>query len=160
MCGSRKPTQPKSQGKMVEREVAGPWERIAIDVLSGFNTSKNGNKLLLVVMDEFTKWPKVIALKDQRASTIARALVNEVFYRYGLPRVVHSDKGSNLGLSEIQKNVCNLLNVSRSFSSAGHPQGNGQVERFNRFLVAGLYCLINKAQNDWDVQLPALLFSY
>jgi hypothetical protein len=79
MCGSRKPPQPKSQGKMVEQEVAGPWERIAIDVLSGFNTSKNGNKLLLVVMDEFTKWPEVIALKDQKASTIARALVNEAF---------------------------------------------------------------------------------
>jgi hypothetical protein len=57
-------------------------------------------------------------------------------------------------------NVCDLLGISRSFSSPGHPEGNGQVERFNRFLVAGLYCLMNKKQNDWDTQLPALLFAY
>jgi hypothetical protein len=73
---------------------------------------------------------------------------------------MHSDKASNLGMSHICKNVCDLLGISRSFSSAGHPEGNGQVERFNRFLVAGLYCLMNKKQNDWDTQLPALLFAY
>jgi hypothetical protein len=34
------------------------------------------------------------------------------------------------------------------------------VERFNRFLVAGLYCLMNREQDDWDRQIPALLFAY
>jgi len=159
-CDSRKPPRPMQQGKMVLRPLAGPWERIAIDVLSGFNTSKQGNTLLLVVMDEFTKWPEVIPLKNQKAETIAEALVQHVFYRYGLPQVIHSDKATNLGLSHVCKNVCDLLGISRSFSSAGHPEGNGQVERFNRFLVAGLYCLMNKKQNDWDTQLPGLLFAY
>jgi transposase InsO family protein len=159
-CDSRKPPRPMQQGKMVLRPLAGPWERIAIDVLSGFNTSKQGNTLLLVVMDEFTKWPEVIPLKNQKAETIAEALVQHVFYRYGLPQVIHSDKATNLGLSHICKNVCDLLGISRSFSSAGHPEGNAQVERFNRFLVAGLYCLMNKKQNDWDTQLPGLLFAY
>jgi len=159
-CDSRKPPRPVQQGKMVLRPLAGPWQRIAIDVLSGFNTSKNGNTLLLVVMDEFTKWPEVIPLKNQKAETIAEALVQHIFYRFGLPQVIHSDKASNLGLSNICKNVCDLLGISRSFSSAGHPEGNGQVERFNRFLVAGLYCLMNKKQNDWDAQLPGLLFAY
>ena len=159
-CDSRKPPRPTKQGKMKLRPLAGPWERIAIDVLSGFNTTKNGNTLLLVVMDEYTKWPEVIPLKNQKASTIAEALVQHVFYRFGLPHVIHSDKAKNLGLSKICMNVCDLLGISRSFSSPGHPEGNGQVERFNRFLVAGLYCLMNKKQNDWDTQLPALLFAY
>jgi hypothetical protein len=159
-CDSRKPPRPNQQGKMVLRPLAGPWERIAIDVLSGFNTSKQGNTLLLVVMDEFTKWPEVIPLRNQKAETIAEALVQHVFYRFGIPQVIHSDKATNLGLSHICKNVCDLLGISRSFSSAGHPEGNGQVERFNRFLVAGLYCLMNKKQNDWDTQLPGLLFAY
>jgi transposase InsO family protein len=142
------------------RPLAGPWQRIAIDVLSGFNTSKKGNTLLLVVMDEYSKWPEVIPLRNQKAETIAEALVQNIFYRFGIPQVMHSDKASNLGMSHICKNVCDLLGISRSFSSAGHPEGNGQVERFNRFLVAGLYCLMNQKQNDWDTQLPALLFAY
>jgi transposase InsO family protein len=145
---------------MVLRELAGPWQRIAIDVLSGFNKSKNGNNLLLVVMDEYTKWPEVIPLKDQKSETIAEALVQHVFYRHGLPVVIHSDQAKNLGLSAIQANVCDLLGISRSFSSPYHPEGNGMVERFNRFLVAGLYCLMNREQDDWDRQVPALLFAY
>jgi transposase InsO family protein len=145
---------------MVLRELAGPWQRIAIDVLSGFNKSKSGNTLLLVVMDEYTKWPEVIPLKDQKSETIAEALVQHVFYRHGLPLVIHSDRGKNLGLSAIQANVCDLLGIARSFSSPYHPEGNGMVERFNRFLVAGLYCLMNREQDDWDRQIPALLFAY
>ena len=159
-CDSRKPPRPTRQGKMELRPLAGPWQRIAIDVLSGFNTSKKGNTLLLVVMDEYSKWPEVIPLRNQKAETIAEALVQNIFYRFGIPQVMHSDKASNLGMSHICKNVCDLLGISRSFSSAGHPEGNGQVERFNRFLVAGLYCLMNQKQNDWDTQLPALLFAY
>ena len=160
MCSSRKPPRPMTHGKMVLRETVGPWEHVSYDLLSGFRTSKRGNKLCLVVMCEFTKGVEVIPLKDSNTETIARAMVNEVFYRHGIPRKLHSDQGSNMNIAHVMKNVCDLLGISRSFSTAGHPEGNGLVERFNRFLVQGLYCLMNRLEDDWDLQLPALLFAY
>ena len=160
MCNSRKAPRPYHQGKMVIKETVGPWENVSYDLLSGFKTSKSGNTLCLVVMCEFTKGVEVIPLKDAETETIARALVNEVFYRHGIPRRLHSDRGSNMNISNIMKNVCELLGISRSLTTAGHPEGNGLVERFNRFLIQGLYCLMNRKEDDWDVQIPALLFAY
>jgi transposase InsO family protein len=146
---------------MVIRDRAlGPWEHISIDILSGNVKSKRGNKMCLVVMDEFTKGVEVIPIPNSKSETIARALVSEVCYRHGIPRKIHSDRANNLSLSHVILNVLDLLGISRSLSTAFHPQGNGQVERFNRFLVEGLYCLMNKKQNDWDEKLPALLFAY
>jgi transposase InsO family protein len=160
MCNSRKAPRPYYQGKMVIRETVGPWEHVSYDLLSGFKTSKRGYTQCLVVMDEFTKGVEVIPIKDAETETVARAMVNEVFYRHGIPRKLHSDRGSNMNISHVMKNVCELLGISRSFTTAGHPEGNGLVERFNRFLVQGLYCLMNRQEDDWDLQLPALLFAY
>lgn len=160
MCASRKPPKPASHGRMQLREIGGPYERIAIDIISGITKSKKGNTCALVAIDEFTKWVEVIPIPDQKAETVARALVNHVFYRHGIPRVIHSDQAKNLAIGHVMKNVCDLLGVSRSFSSAGHPEGNGNVERFNRFLVEGLYTLMSRKQDDWDEQLLPLLFAY
>ena len=160
MCNSRKSPRPYYQGKMVIKDTVGPWENVSYDLISGFKTSKNGNTLCLVVMCEFTKGVEVIPLKDAEAETVARALVNEVFYRHGIPRRLHSDRGNNMNVSNVMKNACELLGISRSLTTAGHPEGNGQVERFNRFLIQGLYCLMNRKEDDWDVQIPALLFAY
>ena len=161
MCNSRKPPKKYTSGKMVIRERAGnPWERLSIDLLSGFVKSKRGNTLCLVVTDDFTKGVEVIPLRNSKAETIARALVTHVFYRHGIPKRIHADQGSNLTVSLVLQAVTNLLGISRSFSSPAHPQGNGQVERFNRFLVESLYCLMNRKQDDWDDMLPPLLFAY
>jgi transposase InsO family protein len=160
MCNSRKAPRPYFQGRMVIRETVGPWEHVSYDLISGFKTSKRGNTLCLVVMDEFTKGVEVIPLKNSETETVARAMVNEVFYRHGIPRKLHSDRGSNMNISNVMKNVCELLGISRSFTTAGHPEGNGLVERFNRFLIQGLYCLMDRNETDWDLQIPALLFAY
>lgn len=50
--------------------------------------------------------------------------------RFGVPVVLHSDQGANLGC-EVIKAVCRLLEMEKMRTSAYNPQENGQVERFN-----------------------------
>jgi len=56
--------------------------------------------------------------------------------------------------------LCKRLNIQQTRTSAYHPQGNGQVERFNHTLEAMLATVINDHQTDWDIHLPKLLFAY
>jgi hypothetical protein len=44
----------------------------------------------MIVMDYFTKWPEVYTIHNQEAST-----VTNFFCRFGIPRELHSDRGSN-----------------------------------------------------------------
>jgi len=56
--------------------------------------------------------------------------------------------------------ICERLEIKQTHTSAYHPQGNGQVERFNRTLEAMLATVVNDHQTDWDTHLPRVLFAY
>ena len=52
------------------------------------------------------------------------------------------------------------LRETSSSTLAYHPQGNGQVERFNRTLEAILAKTVKESQRDWDSCLQKALFAY
>ena len=70
-------------------------ERLAIDIAGPLPKTNKGHKYILVISDYFTKWTQAFAIKDQEATTIASILVNEIVSLFGVPKMLHSDKGSN-----------------------------------------------------------------
>ena len=98
-------------------------------------------------------------LKDTTATTLATTMLNEVICRYGVPSGLHSDQGANL-CSSVIYSLCDLLGIATTRTSAYHPEGNGQVERFNRTLQSILAKTVDTNQDIWDSQLPKVLFAY
>ena len=70
-----------------------------------------------------------------------------------------SDRGASF-LSNLMKEVYNLLGLKKVNTTAYHPQTNGLVEWFNRTLTEMLSKKVQKGGKDWDQQLPYLLFAY
>ena len=89
--------------------------------------------------------------------TLATLLIDEVICRFGVPHYIHSDQEANL-ISNLMAAVCERLGIKQTHTSAYHPQGNGQVERFNRTLKSMLVMVVNDHQTDWDTHLPRILF--
>jgi hypothetical protein len=56
--------------------------------------------------------------------------------------------------------VCRELGIAKVFTTAYHPQANGQVERYNRTIVNALRGYISERQNDWDELTSAITFSH
>jgi len=121
--------------------------------------SEKGNKYILTITDHFTKWVEVFPLHETSSVSLATVLVDEVVSRYGVPTYLHSDQGANLR-SEVIKTMDILLGIEGTRTSAYHPQGNGQVERFNRTLEAILAKTVQSNQRNWDTCLPKALFAY
>ena len=122
-------------------------------------TSEHGNRYIVVVTDLFSKWVEAFAIRDTTSTTLVTVLVDEVISRYGVPACIHSDQGTNL-CSEVIQTICKLLGMGRSRTSAYHPQGNGQVERFNRTVEAMVAKSVKENQRNWDVCLLKVLFAY
>ena len=108
---------------------------------------------MLVVTDYFTKWTESYAIPDQSATTVAEKLVSEFICRFGVPRQLHSDQGTNFE-SKVMAEVCKLLNIEKTRTTPLHPQSDGQVERYNRTLIEMPGGTLKDSQGDWDLQLP------
>ena len=86
-----------------------PFDHVCIDV-KNMVPSNQGNVCYLLVIDVFTRFVFLKALKDQTAISVARALL-EIFATVGFPRIVGSDNGSEF-VNEIMQELCrvSLLN--------------------------------------------------
>jgi len=94
------------------------------------------------------------------AGTVAEQLI-QLFATVGIPREILSDQETNF-LSQLQKELYNLLQIQQICTSPYHPQTDGlaMIERFNKILRSLLRKLVNKEGRDWDRLLPYILFAY
>ena len=118
-----------------------------------------GYQYVVVFQDFMSKWPFVFATKDQKATTLAKLLVEEVVPVIGVPEALLSDRGTNL-LSHLMRDVCELLGVAKLNTMAYHPQFNGLIERFNRTLKMMPCSHVDKFVPQWDRFPPGVLWAY
>ena len=135
-----------------------PLASLCIDILGPLTESKRGYVFLPVITDRFTKLTRVVPLREITAYNVSVAFVEHWLFSYGPPECVISDNGKQFAAKFFQA-VCELLGMN-VFTSTYHPQTNGQVERYNRTILAMLCNYVNENQNDWDDFASVLTYAY
>ena len=158
-CKAQKSSSPTQRAKLQTYQAGAPMDRLHLDVLGPFPISSSGNKYILVIMDQFTRWVEAFPIPDQGAETTAKTLVNDFISRFGAPLELHTDQGRNFE-SALFKNICQLFQISKTRTTPYHPASNGQVERFNRTLLHMIRCYVDQRQKNWDEHLPLLTAAY
>ena len=158
-CQKRNNPQPLPQAPLGTISASHPFQKITWDIMGPLPVTRKGNKYILVVTDVFSKWVEAFPLQVTDGLTLTSILMDEVICWYGVPQQLHSDQGSNLN-AEVNQRLCQLLGIERSRTTAYHPQGNGQVERFNRTVEAILAKMVGEHQDDWDKHLQKAVFAY
>ena len=136
-----------------------PLEDVAIDVLGPLPETKNGYKYVLVVTDRFSKLTQAIPIKNVDAYTCAVQFVQHWIFKYGPPARLLSDNGTNF-LAKFFQEVCRTLGTANVFTTAYHPETNGQAERYNRTLLNMLRHYVGDHQDDWDRYTGPLSMAY
>ena len=157
-CGAVKKPPKIPRAPLGKVAVSAPFDCIAADILGPLPLSRRGNKYVLVVTDLFSKWVEAFPLPDQTAESCAQTIANEVIARYGCPYSILTDQGRNFE-SNLFAELCELLEIRKIRTSPGHPQGNGQTERFNRTLLTMIKSFLGR-EEDWDLHLGCLTAAY
>ncbi len=154
VCNKNKKRNRKYKAALTSYHAGVPMERVHMDILGPFNTSKNGNKYVLVMVDQFTKWIEVKALPHQGAELIAETAVNQFFARMGCPLQIHTDQGKNFD-GQLLRKLCELLQITKTRTTPYRPASNGQCERYNRTLLFMIRAFLEKT-TEWDVHLQQI----
>jgi hypothetical protein len=102
-----------------------PFERWALDFIGPFNPKSNQKAYIIVATDYMTKWVEAVALPNAIEEAVIKFLF-ELFVRYGLPREVITDRGSQFTAHKISATLRNY-HIKHRVTSPYHPQANGQV---------------------------------
>ena len=135
-----------------------PMHISSFDIVGPLKTSYRGNTHYLSWIDHFSRFPEAIPLSETHTEAVAKAFVEQIISRYGISKILLSDRGSNF-TSKLMQSICKLLGVKRILSSPRHPQANGRVERLHSTIGNILSQFVDSSQRNWDEVLPLALFA-
>lgn len=133
---------------------------MTLDLITDLPRTKAGYDAIVTFVDRLTKMTHFApCTKESGAADVAR-IFRQVWYRqHGLPKVIVSDRDRRF-LGNFWQGLFQSLGTELRFSTAFHPQTDGQSERANRTLEEYLRHYVSPRQDDWDQFLDLAEFAY
>jgi hypothetical protein len=136
------------------------WEEIAMDFIVGLLRTQSGYDSIWVIMDRLTKVAHFIPVKTTYSEPqLTELYMSRIIYLHGVPKKIVSDRGTQFTL-KFWERLLEMLDTQLRFSSAYHPQTDGQAKRVNQILEDMLRACAFQYGRSWDKSLPYAEFSY
>jgi hypothetical protein len=131
-----------------------------MDFIVGLPKTQSGYDSIWVVVDRLSKVAHFIPVKTTyKGSKLAELYIARIVCLHGVPKKIVSDRGTQF-TSKFWEKLQESMDTKLNFSSAYHPQTDGQTERVNQILEDMLRACALKDNQSWDKCLPYAEFSY
>ncbi|GKT35895.1 Retrovirus-related Pol polyprotein from transposon 412 [Aduncisulcus paluster] len=132
-----------------------PFDTVAVDTVGPIMVSNSGNRYLVVMVDMFTRWTEIVPTQTKEAVDAAQALIDGIFGRFGLPRVIQSDRGGEY-VNGVIRELYTRLGITQHKVLAARPQANGMVERANQEVIRHIRIALAMIgyKDDWEHAIP------
>lgn len=130
-----------------------------MDFIDGLPKSE-GFEVILVVVDRFTKYAHFLPLKHPyTAQSVAAVFIDTIVRLHGVLAFIVSDR-DKVFTSSFWKKLFTKIDTKLCYSTAYHPQTDGQSERVNQCLEQYLRCAVHDSPARWKRWLPMAEFWY
>jgi transposase InsO family protein len=134
------------------------WEEIAMDFNVGLPRTQSGNDSIWVIVDRLTKVAHFIPLKTTYFGLqLAELYMSRIVCPHGASKKIVFDRGTQF-TSRFWERLHEALDTQLRFSSAYHPQTDGQTERVNQILEGMLRACAIQYGRSWEKRYAE--FSY
>jgi hypothetical protein len=110
-----------------------PFYALHMDHVGPFIRSKRQNTQVLVMVDGFTKFCIIEAVKSTKTRHVLKAL-KQLFDIFGVPDRVITDRGTAFTSRSFQT-FCETHGIKHILNAVTTPRANGQCERYNRTII-------------------------
>jgi IS30 family transposase len=136
------------------------WGEIGMDFIVGLPQNRDGYDLIWVIVDRLTKVAHFILVKTTyTGAKLAELYMSTIVCLHGVPKKIVSNRGTHFTSCFCGK-LHESLDTKLNFSSAYHPQTDGQTERTNQILEDMLRACALKHGGSLDKNLSYAEFTY
>ena len=136
------------------------WERISMDFVVGLPKTQKGHDSIWVIVDRFTKSAHFLAVNTTyTVAQYAQMYLDSIVALHGVPVSIVSDRGPQF-TSRFWQKLQEALGTKLDFSTAFHPQTDGQSERTIQTLEDMLRMCVMDFGGSWEKYLPLVEFVY
>ncbi|GKV06387.1 hypothetical protein SLEP1_g18287 [Rubroshorea leprosula] len=136
------------------------WENITMDFVTGLPRTLKGNDSIWVIVDRLTKSAHFLPYRTGTSiEKLASMYMEEVVKLHGVPVSIVSDRDTRF-LSHFWTSLQQALGTQLNFSTAFHPQTDGQSERTIQILEDMLRACVLDWKGSWDQHLSMAEFAY
>lgn len=129
------------------------WEDVSMDFVTCLPQSR-GFTTIMVVVDRLTKYAHFAPLPPHfNALRVANLFIETVLKHHGFPKTLVSDRDS-VFLNDVWEDMLRLSGTKLHFTTAYHPQSDGQTKVRNRGLEQYLRAFVADKPNKWVNFLP------
>jgi hypothetical protein len=151
-CQANTPFTQSEPLKMSELPEA-PWHNISADFYGPLPTGE----YLLVIIDEYSRYPVVETVRSVSANTVI-PILDKVFSMFGIPRILKTDNGPPFNSEQFSKFAGHLGFHHRKITPLW-PQANATAERFMRTLGKAIR-VAETQSTPWKQRLNTFLREY
>jgi hypothetical protein len=110
------------------------WEEISMDFIVGLPRTCDGYDSIWAIVDRLTKVAHFIPVKTTYiGAKLAELYISRIVCLHGVPKKIVSERGTQF-TSRFWQKLHESMDTKLNFSSAYHPQTDGQTERTNQIL--------------------------
>lgn len=132
------------------------FNTVVIDTVGPLRPSEN-YRYILTMQCELTKYVIAVPMETKEAKSIAKSLTENLILKYGLFKILKSDRGTEFA-NELMKEICDLLKIEQRLSTPYHHETLGTVERNHR--VLNEYFLSFVKDDNWNQWIHYYSFAY
>ena len=130
------------------------WQDISLDLIVSLPLS-NTYDAIFVIVDRFSKMSHFIpTTTNVTTPQLAQLFLDNIVRLHGFPRSIVSDRDPKF-LSHFWQELFSLVDTTLRFSTANHPQTDGQTERTNRTLEQYLRIFARYKSAQWSTFLSS-----
>ena len=159
-CQGNKASNKRPFGLLTPLEIPDSrWHTVTMDFIMDLPTSSSGYDAILVFVDKLTKYVHLApTTKSCTAQEVSDLFLTHIFQYHGMVKALVSDRDPRF-TSNFWQSFCARLHIKPCFSTAFHPQTDGQTERTNRVVEEVLRHTINGDHHSWEELLPLVAFA-
>ncbi|RVX01842.1 Transposon Ty3-I Gag-Pol polyprotein [Vitis vinifera] len=136
------------------------WDNITMDFVIGLPRTRSKKNGVWVIVDRLTKSAYFLAMKTTDSmNSLAKLYIQEIVRLHGIPVSIVSDRDPKF-TSQFWQSLQRALGTQLNFSTAFHPQTDGQSERVIQILEDMLRVCVLDFGGNWANYLPLAKFAY